>query len=168
MDITSILQLPRVRLLVYPEPVRVSYTTVRELVPKLWEGHKIDYAVHIGMASGRRFYSVERRGHRDGYNALDVDGNLLRDDWRRREEGDKWIWHGLPEELLTSVAIDDVWRRWRNALPVCLLYFLISSVLLNCDRIPTFEFRKMQVDIFATSYFTRVWHILPRKRRKDE
>ncbi|KAH6675745.1 putative pyroglutamyl peptidase type I [Halenospora varia] len=117
MEITSILQLPRVRLLVYPEPVRVSYTTVRELVPKLWEGHKIDYAVHIGMASGRRFYSVERRGHRDGYNALDVDGNLLRDDWRRREEGDKWIWHGLPEELLTSVAIDDVWRRWRNALP---------------------------------------------------
>ncbi|KAF4628397.1 hypothetical protein G7Y89_g9758 [Cudoniella acicularis] len=116
-EVPSLLELPRVRLLVYPEPVRVSYKVVRDLVPKLWEGQTIDYAVHIGMASGRKFYSVERGGHRTGYNARDVDGELLGDEERRAQEGDKWIWSGLPDELLTSVALDDVWRRWRTALP---------------------------------------------------
>jgi len=102
---------------VHPEPIRVAYKTVRELVPKLWEGRKIDYAIHIGMASGRKFYSVERRGHRDGYGMRDVDNELLRDDERRKEEGKNWIWDGLPQELLTAADIDDVWRRWRIALP---------------------------------------------------
>ncbi len=89
-------------------------------MPKLWEGRKIDYAIHIGMASGRRFYSVERRGHRDGYAMEDVDNELLGDHARKQIEGDKWIWNGLPEELLTVADIDDVWRRWRIALPVSL------------------------------------------------
>jgi pyrrolidone-carboxylate peptidase len=104
---------------VHPEPIRVAYKTVRELVPKLWEGRKIDYAIHIGMASGRKFYSVERRGHRDGYVMRDVDNEFLRDDERRKEEGENWVWDGLPGELLTVADIDDVWRRWRIALPVC-------------------------------------------------
>ena len=86
----------------------------------MWDGRKIDYAVHIGMASGRRFYSVERRGHRDGYGMEDVDKALLGDNARKKIEGDKWIWNGLPEELLSAADIDDVWRRWRIALPVSL------------------------------------------------
>lgn len=97
--------------------MKVAYTAVRELVPKLWQGKKIDYAIHIGMASGRKFYSVERRGHRDGYNMKDVDRELLGDAERRKFEGDDWIWHGMPEELLSSLDIDDVWKRWRAALP---------------------------------------------------
>ena len=107
-----------VRILVHPEPVKVAYKSVRELVPTLWEGRKIDFAIHIGMASGRKFYSVERRGHRDGYNMKDVDNELLGDAERRRVEGEKWIWHGMPEELLSVVDVDDVWKRWRAALPV--------------------------------------------------
>jgi len=97
--------------------VRVSYKVVRELVPTLWQGRKIDYAIHIGMASGRKFYSVERRGHRNGYMMRDVDNEFLGDAERRKQEQEKWIWHGLPEELLSSVDVDDVWRRWRTALP---------------------------------------------------
>lgn len=108
---------PPVRILVHPTPIRVAYKTVRELVPKLWEGRKIDYMIHIGMASGRRFYSVERRGHRDDYLMRDVDDQLLRDDERARQEGDKWVWNGVPDELLTGTNIDDIWRRWRAALP---------------------------------------------------
>jgi len=80
-------------------------------------GRKIDYMVHIGMASGRRFYSVERRGHRDGYNMRDVDGEFLGDEERQKVEGDKWIWADVPEELETACNIDDIWRRWRIALP---------------------------------------------------
>jgi len=87
-------------------------------VPKLWEGRRIDYCVHIGMASGRRFYSVERRGHRNGYGMEDVDNELLGDHARKKIEGDERIWHGLPEILLSDADVDDVWRRWRIALPV--------------------------------------------------
>lgn len=102
----------------YPEPVRVSYKVVRELIPTLWQGQKIDYAIHIGMASGRKFYSIERRGHRDGYAMRDVDNDYLGDVERHKEEQDKWIWHGLPAELMSAVKVDDVWTRWRRALPV--------------------------------------------------
>jgi pyroglutamyl-peptidase len=70
------------------------------------------------MASGRKYYSVERRAHRDGYGMKDVDNQLLGDFERRKEEGKDWIWDGLPEELLSSVDVDDVWKRWRVALPV--------------------------------------------------
>lgn len=112
--------------------MRVAYKTVRELVPKLWDGSKIDYAIHIGMASGRRFYSVERRGHRDGYAMEDVDNELLRDHARRRLEGDKWIWNGLPEELLSAADVDDIWRRWRIAMPVSLFGCLDEPILISC------------------------------------
>ncbi|KAG9233660.1 pyroglutamyl peptidase-like protein type I [Amylocarpus encephaloides] len=116
--ISSVTALPPVRLVVYPNPVKVSYDIVRELVPKLWDtGGRVDYMVHIGMASGRKFYSVERRGHRDGYHGRDVDQKLLNDEERRFRGDDKWIWSGMPEELLSSIAVDDVWRRWRTALP---------------------------------------------------
>ncbi|KAK0108543.1 hypothetical protein ONS95_003344 [Cadophora gregata] len=116
-DASAIAKHVPVRILVHPEPVKVAYKTVRELVPTLWEGRKIDFAIHIGMASGRKFYSVERRGHRDGYNMKDVDHELLGDAERRRLEGEKWIWHDMPEELLSAVDVDDVWKRWRAALP---------------------------------------------------
>jgi len=72
------------------------------------------------MASGREFYSVERRGHRDGYAMRDVDGCLLDEAARRREaaeRGEEWVWEGCPEELLSDVDVDDVWMRWRAALP---------------------------------------------------
>ncbi|PBP17641.1 pyroglutamyl peptidase type [Diplocarpon rosae] len=116
-DVPATAKVVPVRILVYPEPVKVAYKEVRELVPKLWDGRKIDYAIHIGMATGRRFYSVERSGHRDGYTLRDVDHVLLGDEERRKLEGDDWIWNGMPEELLTSVDIDDVWHRWSSALP---------------------------------------------------
>ena len=61
---------------------------------------------------------MERRGHRDGYVMRDVDGEFLGDEERKREEGKEWIWDGLPHELETSADVDDVWRRWRTAIPV--------------------------------------------------
>jgi len=60
---------------------------------------------------------VERRGHRDGYVMKDVDEQFLGDTERRKLEGEDWVWNGLPEEILSSLNIDDVWRRWRTALP---------------------------------------------------
>lgn len=89
--------------MIHPEPIKVAYKDVRELVPKLWakdgelkgygeekEGdeergqenrgmNKIDYMIHIGMATGRKWYSIERKGHRDGYVLKDVDGEICED-----------------------------------------------------------------------------------------
>jgi pyroglutamyl-peptidase len=97
---------------VHPEPVRVAYKAVRELIPRLWDNQKIDYMIHIGMATSRKFYSVERRGHRDGYEMRDVDGKRPGETKERGKE-----WDGLPGELLTDASINDTWLRWRAALP---------------------------------------------------
>jgi len=103
------------------KPVHVGYKAVRELVPTLLDqyapGCEPHYILHIGMASGRSFYSCERRGHRSGYLMQDVDGKLLNDEYRRIKEGDKWIWHDCPEELLTSLPFDKMFRQWKAACP---------------------------------------------------
>ncbi|GAB1310868.1 Pyroglutamyl-peptidase 1 [Madurella fahalii] len=77
----------------------------------------IDLAIHIGMAGPRLYYSIERRGHRDGYDMADVDGELLRDGERRAREGRDWVWEGMPEELLTDFDVEDVLARWRRNSP---------------------------------------------------
>ena len=114
--------LPPVRILKLPTAVRTSYEYTRDLVPKLWgedvAGHEVDFAVHIGMAGPQLVYSLERRGHRDGYTAKDVDGKLLEDEKRHAELGDKWVWHGGPGELLSDFDVDDVHRRWVERSPV--------------------------------------------------
>ncbi|KAI1350132.1 putative pyroglutamyl peptidase type I [Xylaria sp. FL0043] len=113
--------LPPVRIVKLPSAVRTSYKYTRELVPKLWDegvdGRKIDYAVHIGMAGPQLVYSIERRGHRDGYRSKDVDGKLLEDEKAHEEMGERWIWHGVPHELLTDFDIDDVHRKWVRRSP---------------------------------------------------
>ncbi|KAH8884533.1 putative pyroglutamyl peptidase type I [Thozetella sp. PMI_491] len=116
-------RLPPVRILVHPEPIRVNYMTVRELVPTLWdlEGKrgqpKIDIAVHIGMAGPELEWQLERRGHRDGYALKDVDGEFLRDQNRKLKEGKNWVWDGVPAELLTDVNVEDVFARWKKYSP---------------------------------------------------
>lgn len=111
---------PPVRLVVPAEPVRVNYETVRALVPTLWDdpARRYDLVLHIGMAGPPVKYSVERRAHRDGYKFRDVDGNLLGDEERRAREGDGWVWAGAPEELLTDLDVDDIYKRWVARCPV--------------------------------------------------
>ncbi|KAI8961723.1 peptidase [Daldinia sp. FL1419] len=111
--------LPAVRILKHG-PVRVNYQVVRDLVPTLWDDpqQKVDYVIHIGMAGPQHVYSIERRGHRDGYDKYDVDGQLLRDEQRHKLEGDKWIWHDVPEELTTDLEIGKIYKRWVERSPI--------------------------------------------------
>lgn len=114
----GVVDLPEVRILVPPEPIRVNYKVVRDMVPSFWdtEGSKrVDMAIHIGMAGIRQVYCIERRGHRDGYKNPDVDGEKVDDE----HSGDGWIWDGLPQELVTDYDMEDVFQRWRAYTPVC-------------------------------------------------
>ncbi|OTB03100.1 hypothetical protein M426DRAFT_187521 [Hypoxylon sp. CI-4A] len=108
---------PAVRILKHG-PVRVNYEVVRDLVPKLWDDatRKVDYVVHVGMAGPQHVYSIERRGHRDGYDKKDVDGQLLGDEQRRKREGDGWICD-VPAELVTDLDIDKIYQRWVDLSP---------------------------------------------------
>ncbi|AEO66101.1 uncharacterized protein THITE_15861, partial [Thermothielavioides terrestris NRRL 8126] len=108
--------IPPVRLLIHPEPIRVNYTVVRDLPHR--RPPKIDLAIHVGMAGPRAYYSIERRGHRDGYVMPDVDGRFLReDDERRARRGEAWVWEGVPAELETALDLGDVLSRWRGWAP---------------------------------------------------
>ncbi|POS70557.1 hypothetical protein DHEL01_v211052 [Diaporthe helianthi] len=112
------LPLPPVRIVVHPEPVRVTYSAVRQLVPKLWqpgfEGvHKIDYVLHIGMASTKKQYVLERLGHRDGYKLVDLDERLP----NQNSSSDGYPWHGIPAQLTTDLDVADIKRRWETYLP---------------------------------------------------
>jgi pyroglutamyl-peptidase len=126
---------PPIRIHTYPQPVHVSYEVVRNLAPHLLDEHKPDYVLHIGMASGRAYYSVERRGHRDGYYMRDVDGQLLGDDVRKIREGDDWIWAGCPDQLLTNLPFDDMFDQWTESLPVGSAFntsfILLQSIFLQ-------------------------------------
>ncbi|RSM15597.1 hypothetical protein CEP52_000650 [Fusarium oligoseptatum] len=79
--------LPKVRILVHPEPIRVNYRVVRDLVPT--------------------------RGHRDGYKHTDVDGERPDEEEERKPGGD-WPWRGLPEEIETELDVEDILARWQG------------------------------------------------------
>ncbi|KAG8169810.1 hypothetical protein KVR01_000555 [Diaporthe batatas] len=112
------LPLPPVRIVLHPEPVRVTYSAVRHLVPKLWqpgfEGvQKIDYVLHIGMASSKKQYVLERLGHRDDYTIPDLDQRLP----NQNSSSDDYPWHDIPAQLVTDLDVADIKRRWESYLP---------------------------------------------------
>jgi len=97
----------------YGSPIRVCYDDARELIPHVLEGYAktIDLVLHIGMASGRRHYTIERYGHRDNYGTnRDLDGKVLSLDAGERSFGD------CPSRMTTSLDYEDVLRRWQEAI----------------------------------------------------
>ncbi|KAK4128874.1 peptidase C15, pyroglutamyl peptidase I-like protein, partial [Parathielavia appendiculata] len=117
--------IPPVRILTHPSPIRVNYSTVRDLVPQLWDlkgtvhpgRPRIDAVIHIGMAGPRLFYSIERRGHRDGYRMPDVDGQVPQDGTAKKEDGKEETKGLLPGELESDFDVEDVLERWRGYAP---------------------------------------------------
>jgi len=113
----------KANILIHPDPVKVSYSSVRELIPTLWDSPsdppsdppsntetkpRVDYAIHIGMAYGRRFYSIEKQAHRDGYAMRDVDG--------KSSEGwtEDWVKRDVPAVLGSDIDIEGVCGAWRK------------------------------------------------------
>lgn len=91
----------------------MSYASVRALVPALLESyfHAIDMVLHIGMASSRDHYALERQAHRDGYGRnADVDGEKPAWDEGEREFGD------CKGVLTSSLDFGGVYEGWRRGL----------------------------------------------------
>lgn len=104
---------PKTNIITYGTPIRVCYETVRELVPQLHESHceNVDLVLHIGMASGRKFYTLEEIGHRDGYHKnKDLDGKALPEDDGLLRFAD------CPQDMTTSLDYAAVLGRWRMIL----------------------------------------------------
>ena len=93
---------------VEPAHSEPDYLHVVANVPK--ETPNYDIILNIGMAPGRKFYTLETCAHRDGYNKPDVEGKTLQGDTYWKET------YNSPEILHTGFDTDDVWRRWKSGL----------------------------------------------------
>jgi hypothetical protein len=89
----------------------------------------------------------------------DVDDELL-GDTERKEKGEPCAWDTMPEEILSDTDINDVWKRWKVALPVCSAWFLyLTWMTAEGNRAATYEFPKTRVDICATLCIFPALHI---------
>jgi pyroglutamyl-peptidase len=107
-----------VHIYVHYEPIRVAYNKVVDLVPRLLPpgSHQRpapDIILHIGLAAGRTFYTLEQGSHGRGYGKIpDVDGEKFLDD----DAEARFPSEIFPPVLQTSFDTADALMRWRNNL----------------------------------------------------
>ncbi|EMC95739.1 hypothetical protein BAUCODRAFT_501692 [Baudoinia panamericana UAMH 10762] len=100
-----------VQVITHGSPIRVAYREAHKLVPMLLDAHSeaVDLVLHIGMASGRKYYAAERYGHRDDYSKhKDLDGAIPPNDEVERCFGD------CPPMLETSLNFERVVQKWQS------------------------------------------------------
>ncbi|CAO2656135.1 Nn.00g049380.m01.CDS01 [Neocucurbitaria sp. VM-36] len=103
---------------VYHEAIRVAYNTVTDLIPALLPPSNSHYPVpdivlHIGLAAGRKHFSLEHGAHGRGYAKIpDVDGERFDDSRAER----RFPLSRFPIVLKTSFNTSDVLARWRANL----------------------------------------------------
>ncbi|KAJ4307389.1 hypothetical protein N0V84_012773 [Fusarium piperis] len=120
---------PNIRIIEYPDAVRTSWSTVRELIPQLWTGSKSLYRLymdpdepksldvhvllHIGMLDkpGEAF-RIERNGYKCGYDLPDVDGKYPTHD----DKTGGGTWDNVPEKISTELDIDSIHKRVTSEL----------------------------------------------------
>ncbi|KAA1129570.1 hypothetical protein PGTUg99_030151 [Puccinia graminis f. sp. tritici] len=99
-----------VELVVHPEPVRVSYRTVDELLSRLYQIHPdLDLVIHTGIAHlPRAEFLLEKIAHREHYKSPDVDG-LVPDPSLSDSET-------RPASLSSSVMLDQLVERVQDQI----------------------------------------------------
>ncbi|WPH00492.1 Hypothetical protein R9X50_00332100 [Acrodontium crateriforme] len=100
-----------VRIIGLASPIRVAYSESRKLVPALLDSYDgaINIVLHIGMASGRKFYAAEHYAHREGYSAhKDLDGEVPSPDEADTVYGD------CPSLMSTSLDFDELMKLWKT------------------------------------------------------
>jgi pyroglutamyl-peptidase len=72
--------------------------------------HVPDVVLHIGLAPGRTFYTLEVQSAKGPYNKFkDVDGQIFSE-----EEAAKAFGEDTPLHLTSTLDCEDVWRRWNK------------------------------------------------------
>lgn len=102
-----------IQIITHHSPIRVCYEEARSLVPALLEAYQdtIDLVLHIGMASGRKFYAAERYAHRSNYDQhKDVDGHVP------GIEEVQELFPDCPVMMETSLPYEDVLSGWQSAV----------------------------------------------------
>lgn len=115
---TSPKNLTPIHIHVHHEAVRVAYTHVVDLVPKLLPPNnpihpKPDIILHIGLAAGREYFTLEQGAHGRGFGQIpDVDGELFPDSKAEKTFPSS----KFPTALKTSFDTSDVLARWKANL----------------------------------------------------
>ncbi|KAL5447866.1 hypothetical protein PMIN07_001862 [Paraphaeosphaeria minitans] len=103
---------------VHHKPIRVAYSNVVDLVPHLLppgsrQHPAPDIILHIGLAAGRTFYTLEQGSHGRGYGKIpDVDGEKFADEDAQARFPEEIF----PPVLQTSFDTADALTRWRELL----------------------------------------------------
>jgi len=98
---------PRIRLLIHPEPLKVSYATVLPIVPQLLADNVPDIVLHIGLALGQSYYSLEKSAPKNGYHQ---NPDVSRRVFTKAET--KKAWGKLPDSLASTVDLESVGTKW--------------------------------------------------------
>ncbi|KIW02749.1 hypothetical protein, variant [Verruconis gallopava] len=101
---------PRIKLVVPTEPIQVAYNTVVEWEENSLASTDYDIILHIGLAAGRKFFTMERQSQREPYwEKKDVKGEVF-----SREMTEK-LWPNMKFPMVLKPTFDcgDVWLRWR-------------------------------------------------------
>ncbi|KAL2114053.1 hypothetical protein VUR80DRAFT_1056 [Thermomyces stellatus] len=99
---------PTIRVRKLPEPIKVSYSSVAQLVPKLYSTFPAaKYFVHIGVHGSIHRCRLERKAKKGPYTKQDVDGRTFSDVFGD-EDG---LWEGGPEAIDSQVNVDAIVER---------------------------------------------------------
>jgi len=60
---------PAIRIMIHHEPITVTYTTVLEEVPKIYDASTFDYIIHVGVGLPGP-YCLESVAHAAGYDTM--------------------------------------------------------------------------------------------------
>ncbi|KAF2817352.1 peptidase C15, pyroglutamyl peptidase I-like protein, partial [Mytilinidion resinicola] len=102
---------PRIRLLIHPEPLKVSYATLLPIAPKLLAEHTPDIVLYIGLAVGQPYYSLEKSASKSGYHQ---NPDVTRRVFTKAET--KKVWGKLPETLSSTIDLDAVGPKWATGV----------------------------------------------------
>ena len=102
---------PRIKLIIPPEPITVSYAGVLEWEAKWMDLESYDMVLHVGLAAGRKFFTLERQSMREPYwQKEDVTGCIF----SRESTELGWPAAQFPPILKPTIDVHDVYARWRN------------------------------------------------------
>jgi hypothetical protein len=124
---------PNIRIITYPKPVHGAWTSVRRLVPRIWDGDKNLFGVykdpdklgddtfkvhailHMGMLDEPNYaYRLERNGFKMGYSLPDMEGKTPSED----DPTGGGTWNDSPDMLSTDVDVNAVFRKIKTRLHV--------------------------------------------------